>query len=557
MATQDDHNTVSVAGYVTLALVLVVWSAVMMHATRARGLWAPDEPRYAEVAREMVVRGDWVLPHLNAQVYAHKPPLLFWLIASSAKAFGAFSNLSVRVPTFLAGLALVGIAGVMGLKLFDGLTGVVSGCVLLTTYMLLWFLSRVNMDTLFACGISGAIFCAYFAVRSIGPRRGTVWLAYVLAGLAVMTKGPAALIMVPVAAIAFVGYGREWRESRKLLSLGGLLLLAVICGVWLALAAHRGGFDYLRAMFVDQNLSMAVRSDSHRRPLYYYLYNLPIAFAPWSAFLPSCIARVWRQVRGDRQSPRAFLFVVSAALLILMSLSSGKRINYLMSVLPFLSVLVGRQLAEIWSGRPLAVSERITCWFLACLLGAGAVGGGIAAAVAEEELVSYALPLAAIIGLAVVVSVIGLRTGRPRAVLSALAALMLLAAAYVNVAFFPALNARKSVRPLAEYLQREHARDPSARFATYRFSRPGALNFYSGLSFDVLRGVDEATRYFRAGPRCFCVVDSKVVYELDRALPSQLDVVFRQPKGRNLLLCVASKPAAGTEHSGKQSPGAD
>lgn len=557
MATHDEQNTVSRAGYATLASVLVVWSAVMMHATLERDLWAPDEPRYAEVAREMAVSGDWVLPHLNASVYPNKPPLLFWLIAASARASGGFGNVSVRVPSFLAGLALVGITWLMGRKLYDGLSGVVSACVLLTTYALLWFLPRVNMDTLFACGVSGAIFCSYLALTSAAPRRGTVWLAYALVGLATMTKGPAAPVMVLVAVAAVVGYRGQWKESRKLLSPVGLLLLAAICGIWLALAAHRGGHEYLRAMFVDQNLGKTVRSHSHPRPLYYYLYNLPIAFAPWSVFLPACIARAWREVRSDRQSHRAFLFVVSAALVILMSLSSGKRLNYLMSVLPFLSVLLGQQLAEVWSGRAFAPSERATCWSMAGLLGAGAIGAGIAVVVAEEELVSHAVPVAAIIGLAVVVSVIGLRTRRPRAVLSALAALMLFTTAYANVAFFPDLNARKSVRPLAEHLQREDALDPDARFATYRFSRPGGLNFYSGLSFDALRTVDEAIRFFKGGKRCFCVVDSKVLYELETALPSQFDVVFEQPKGRNLLLCVASRHVAAALHGGEQSPGRD
>ena len=82
----------------------------------------------------------------------------------------------------------MGFTWLMGRKPYGGLRGVATACVLMTTYALLWFLPRVNMDTLFACGVSGAIFCSYLALASAAPRRGTVWLAYALVGLATMTK---------------------------------------------------------------------------------------------------------------------------------------------------------------------------------------------------------------------------------------------------------------------------------------------------------------------------------------------------------------------------------
>jgi len=66
-------------------------------------LWNPDEPRYAEVAREMVVNGDWVLMHYNGNVYPDKPPLFFWLVGLSSFFFQGFTSFSVRLPAAFFG----------------------------------------------------------------------------------------------------------------------------------------------------------------------------------------------------------------------------------------------------------------------------------------------------------------------------------------------------------------------------------------------------------------------------------------------------------------------
>ncbi len=84
-------------------LLLVAFTSVLYFVNLGQwDLWNPDEPRYAEVAREMVINGDWVLMHYNGDVYPDKPPLFFWLIGLSSYLFQGFTSFSVRFPSSLS-----------------------------------------------------------------------------------------------------------------------------------------------------------------------------------------------------------------------------------------------------------------------------------------------------------------------------------------------------------------------------------------------------------------------------------------------------------------------
>ncbi len=83
-------------------------------------LWDPDEPRYAEVAKEMVINsGDWILMHLNGRVYGDKPPLFFWLIAFSSYLWGGFTSFAVRFPPALFGTLTVLLTFFLGKSLYS------------------------------------------------------------------------------------------------------------------------------------------------------------------------------------------------------------------------------------------------------------------------------------------------------------------------------------------------------------------------------------------------------------------------------------------------------
>jgi 4-amino-4-deoxy-L-arabinose transferase-like glycosyltransferase len=111
-------------------------------------LYDPHESLYAEIAREMVVRGDWLTPHLNGTRYLDKPPLFYWLIAISYTVFGV-SEFSAACRS-LAGLGGAGDLGI-GRRLIDGRTGALAGLVLTTSIVATLFNRQLLPDMVFAC----------------------------------------------------------------------------------------------------------------------------------------------------------------------------------------------------------------------------------------------------------------------------------------------------------------------------------------------------------------------------------------------------------------------
>jgi len=137
-----------------LALVLAVWNVW------GYDLWAPDEPYFGEGAREMVVDGEWAVPHVVGAVTTDKPPLFFWLIALLSLPAGAVSSLTARLPSVLAAVGTVALT--MRLARRMGGEGALAGVVLSVTY-LFWDKARTAQIDALLC--TGCEVCAQVCPR--------------------------------------------------------------------------------------------------------------------------------------------------------------------------------------------------------------------------------------------------------------------------------------------------------------------------------------------------------------------------------------------------------
>ena len=368
------------AVYILLAVSLLLFLPKL-----GMPLLDPDEGLYAEIAREMVTRGDWVIPHVNGLPYLEKPPLYFWLTASTFWLFGP-SEWATRLWSAIAALGTVLLTWRIGRRLYGAQAGLLAGVVVATVVGNALYVRRASTDQLFVFCLTLAM---YGFLRDAGrPDRGRsrFLLVYVGAALSVLAKGfiglvfPALIIGLGVLAARGLGGRRQMPLSWRDLNLArGLAVFAAIAVPWHALVAWRspGLFNFY---VVDNhvlrflNARRYVEDDVPSSTLAFLVASFLWAF-PWSVF---ALAR-----RGSDSSRRAedlpppepgsspyarwrpMIVIWLVAIVGLFAASRFKHEYYALPAFPALAVLVG----AAWAG-----GRDIGRWLVIGLVGCGGVG---------------------------------------------------------------------------------------------------------------------------------------------------------------------------------------
>lgn len=309
----------------------------------SRDLWNPDEPRYGQVAREMLEGGSlesFVVPHLNGDLYTHKPPLLFWSIAAFSAPFGDVSEVTTRIPSLLA--AVAAILGVyrLGLLLFGRRTALMAALIFGTCYKINWQGHVGQIDMLLAALVLWSVYFwtrGYLAARAEERPRHYL-LYFVFAGLATLAKGPVGLLPTLISILVFLAL-RDRPALREFPLWRGLALWAGVVLVWLGPALYWGGELYQREILFKQNVTRYVDPWHHHQPPHYFLTVLPIDFMPWSLLLPAALVAGWRLLRGEERKRWIFLIVWVLTTLIFFSVSPAKRTVYILPLYPAVALL--------------------------------------------------------------------------------------------------------------------------------------------------------------------------------------------------------------------------
>ncbi len=451
-------------------------------------LWAPDEPYFAEGAREMVVDGEWAVPHVNGEVTTDKPPLFFWLIALFSLPFGMVTSLTARLPSALAALGTLALTMRLGARFFGPRTAALAGVVLATTY-LFWEKARWSQTDAVLCFLIWVALSAFEAHRA-GDGRGLpagllFWLA---AALAVLAKGPVGMILPLGIALVVLGTDRKLAHWRSFAPLAGPLLFAAVIAAWIVLATVGGGGEYsvwgaLREHFVER----AVRGMHHKQPVWYFFEVLPPLLLPWTALLPGALLLAWRRRGpGDR-----FLLVAALFVIVFFTISTEKRELYALPSLPAFALMVAALVAAVcdWrepAGEPPVVPNRrwvtISQRLLGGLLALVAVALPFVARRAEELPRGSVWVLAALLGVTGVVTLAAAMRGRVLTAAVAPAAGLALLYLVVVTMVYPAFESRKSGRPLARRLVELSAESRALGVPVMAFETgnlPKAIAFYS------------------------------------------------------------------------------
>ncbi|MCC6798390.1 MAG: glycosyltransferase family 39 protein [Candidatus Hydrogenedentes bacterium] len=335
-----------------MPLIAVLAAAFVVFSANIGGydLWPPDEPRFGQVAREMMESGNPIALTINGEPYKEKPPFLFWMIALVSLPYGDVTESTARIPSVAAAILAVYFTFQLASRLYGYRVGLCAGFVLMTCALFWWEARSVRTDMLLTACLTGSLYAFWMHHETKSSR----WLIafYVAVCAAVFAKGPPGVVFPLLLAVFF--YWKR-REERRALHLGwGLLAIAAVIAIWIVPAymmaapspnAAPGQTLSLGENLYRQTIGRFLLGVSKARPPYYYLENLPVNLFPWTLFLPWTVWFAWKR-RSENDAIRLLLCWILPAM-IFFSISSGKRAVYLLPLFPALAVLVAYSIVEL------------------------------------------------------------------------------------------------------------------------------------------------------------------------------------------------------------------
>jgi len=379
-----------------LVILLAVGAAVFFGTMGCRDLWEPEELRYAQVTSEMMQSHQWFVLHLNTVTYPDKPPLFFWAISLCSRALGHAdkpTEFSMRLPSVLSGLGCLVFTFLLGRRLYGGRAGLLAGLFLLTMPFFAQMAIEARMDMMLTLFITASLFCFYVAYVD---KYGT-WLylvAYVLTGLAILTKGPVGALL-PIIAFALFALLKDnlhgaiyWHLKGRVLIAGaaqklrirlspvpmkigwGLLVMLAIVAPWLVPACIQGGSNHAYELLFHQNFNRYFDSWTHQNePFYLYLLFVPLQVLPWALFLPSMIAfSAAREPRETQRSAataapgcwaRRFPLIWFVTIFLFFTFCSSKRWIYTLPLVPAAALMMGGLVEDFFAAQAKWTVSRI------------------------------------------------------------------------------------------------------------------------------------------------------------------------------------------------------
>jgi len=498
-----------------------------------RHLWEVDEPRYAEVAREMITSGQWLVPHLYGEPYTHKPPLYIWLEAG-LRLTGLSWTAAGVLPALLAFFGILALmprlARATGL---DDEVGRLGGIALAASPLAVFLALGARMDMLLAFFYTLAILMLAqllgLGSAAVPNRRAhtVFWLAI---GLGVLTKGPVAVVLPLLAAVLAWALLRPRPSLRAVFVGWGPLLAVGLVLAWLVPAGIAGGPEYLYEVTIRQSAGRMANSFAHREPFYFYVARYPLIGLPWSV---AAVVAAFHALRRRALDAGGFLALAALAVPLFFSLISGKLEIYLLPMFPPAMLLA----AHAWSRRERGQRAALAVG------AAGMVVVGIAAAALPRFGLVQQFPwpvwagVGAFIAVPAAVALVGAARGRPLASTVTLVAASALAVPAVLLPVgLNALDRAWTTAGPAEAMRR--AEPESREHLSYGAAFPG-LWLYAERPFRELSGAEEVSAELGRG-RCV-LVEEKRWAAVQAALEPEIDRVERIPLRRRALYLVCGR----------------
>ena len=479
----------------------------------AVGLTDPDETFYAQTAKEMLSKGEWLTPHIFGKPQFEKPILFYWLVEISFKVFGV-NETAARLPSAVFGT--IGIAAIyfLGSLLFNKRTGLIAAAMLATSveYVILSRACVTDM-TLFSLMLLGALFFFYGHLKG---RRYAYLLSAAFFALAVLTKGPIAVMLPGLAILLYFTFTRTWKSFFKIPFLPMAAVFIAVSAPWYLAMYRVHGSAFIDAFFGFQNVTRFMQSE-HKIGSQFY-YNVPIllaGFFPWSIFLPFGLWHAFKKVTSDQRpatnDQKGLIFALAwfFSIFLFFTASSTKLPTYIFPCFMAAALIAGVSWDDFLKINPSGVVDkwvRGACYAFVAMVPIGITGasiylGGHHPSILKNLAIPYSMLL-----FGALMSLAALLNGKKLWTFILIAYTMLLFLYPVSKLVLPELDRLETSKTIAAKLAKMMS--PGEKIGTEDRYMEG-LKFYTGLIPHKLGNFDSIMSFLGSENRVWCVLKER------------------------------------------------
>jgi len=509
--------------------VLLVASATLLFVDLGgSSIWDANEAFYVETPRQMVLTGDYVSPTFNGEPRFNKPVLSYWIVAGVYKVLGV-SVASERLAIAFGALMLIAATFVIGRTIANTDTGVLAALILASAPRVMLWSRRIFIDIYFTSFLAVALMGLVLARSHPEHRRRYLVVMYVALGLAMLTKGPAALVFPGLVLFVFLLWNRQLSEIKTLMLPAGLLIVAAIVMPWYVMLYLRDGWKPINDFFIGENIGRFTETYGlQHRPPYFYVGVLLTDLTPWALFLPAGLWAAWRA-----REPQMRLLIVWIAVFVgAFTLSSTKQDLYIFPIVPAVAVVIA---SVVWR----EIDQGVDSTGIRALL---RVGGGVTALalvlvggwlvwLARIAHLVPELPQTAIVGAALaaggICAAICVVRGRMWPTVVALGATAVVTNWLLVTVMMRPFEQFKPVPPMAAWINAHSA--PTTVVAHYKMPLP-SLTYYLGRPVKETFDIETITKLMAEQSSMYVVLQPLEYEELSRSATARLCVIEKRAR---------------------------
>lgn len=309
-------------------------------------LYIPDEGRYAEIPREMLLTHQYIIPYLDGVIYFEKPPLIYWLTALFEHTFG-YSEWSVRSVNAVLGILTCLSLYIFGRRFYDRTTGYFAALSLASSLLFFGVARILTLDMGLTCFFTLSLLFLYSGLQT--KKAYQLYLGYVAIALSILTKGLIGIIFPGMIFFVWLLITHQWRLLKHARIVSGIILVVIIALPWHILAQLRQPSFFHEYIINQQFLRFLTPVMNREMSFGTYLLVFVTSFLPWVIFTVIRLKKLFKKLKQRLECQKEWFFICwVAAIFIFFAPSNSVLITYFQPMMPGMALLTAPYLATLW-----------------------------------------------------------------------------------------------------------------------------------------------------------------------------------------------------------------